>query len=363
MKIGILTFHWATNYGAVLQTYALQQYLTHAGHHVEVINYKPAQYNKTLTGCIKIKSVKNTAMKIFEYIKEKKIDKFRNTYIVLSSHKYQSYVELKKIPPPYEAYITGSDQVWNPSFTSKGEGSLTLSYFLDFGSSDVKRIAYAVSFGCLEYPEVLIRQVMPSIDRFDALSVRENSGKNLLHNMGYQNVRVLPDPTLLLQRHEYDKFTDPKVSATNSIATYLVNTRLDNPLKCAIGKVSKFVQCTTKYICGYYAAKYGMENWITAIKSSKYVITDSYHGVIFAIIFRIPFVALPVQGTGIAMNDRLDTLLSALGLKENICNGNEVTYEEMQKILCAEIQWDSVHYRIQCLNKKAYEYIGCIGSI
>ena len=356
MKIGILTFHWATNYGAVLQAYALQQYLVKLGHQVEVINYVPSQYSKSIIKCLNIKSITNTIHKYNMLRKEHNINKFRNQYFQLSNISYNTYEELKANPPYCDVYIAGSDQVWNQYFTSKGEGKLTLSYFLDFGLPKVKRIAYAVSFGCPEYPDELSSRVKPALDKFCAISVRENTGRTILNNMGYENVEVLPDPTLLLQSCEYDKFTDEERPATNSIAVYLVNTKLDKSLKYTIKEVGRCVNCNIKYISEQHNTIYGIEDWLTAIKTSKYVVTDSYHGIIFAIKYKKPFAALPVRGSGMGMNDRIFTLFSALNIERHINNSLRVDFNYILKSLYANVNWQDIDSSVDIMRAKTYKF-------
>lgn len=356
MKVGILTFHWATNYGAVLQTYALQHYLVKLGHQVEVINYMPSQYSKTLFKCINVKSVTNTIHKYNMLRKEYKINRFRTKYLQLSNISYSSYEDLKTKPPCCDVYIVGSDQVWNQYFTSKGEGKLTLSYFLDFGLPKVKRIAYAVSFGCTEYPDALSSHFKPVLDKFCAISVRENTGRTILKKMGYGNVEVLPDPTLLLQSCEYDRFIDAGRPAANSIAVYLVNTKFDKSLRYAIEKVGRCLNCKIIYISGQHNTIYGIEDWLTIIKTSKYVVTDSYHGIVFAIKYNKPFAALPVQGSGIGMNDRVFTLFSELNIERNIDNNLCIDFNYILDSLNANLNWRIINSLVDgmCFNARNY---------
>ena len=137
---------------------------------------------------------------LWKYLKARRFldKKFRRQYLNLSLV-YSSFKSLAKNPPQHDIYICGSDQIWNPSFTGFGEGHLTLSYFLNYGASNVKRIAYAVSFGCMEYPEGILKKIIPSLIKFNAISVREYSGRNILQRAGLDNIALMPDPTLLLK--------------------------------------------------------------------------------------------------------------------------------------------------------------------
>ena len=142
MKIGILTFHWATNYGAILQCYALQEFLREEGHIVEVINYKPRKYDFWFKYLKRPWLVCHILKDIVAYKKEKKLRHFRNKMLVQTKRFYLTE-ELYKSKLYYDLIISGSDQVLNPSFTIGGEDRPTSVYYLaSFPSS--RRIGYAV---------------------------------------------------------------------------------------------------------------------------------------------------------------------------------------------------------------------------
>ena len=130
MNIGIITFHWATNYGAVLQAYALQEKLSQEGHKASFINYYPARYKKNYFNDVLTRHIKQIPKRLREIKKERKIALFREKYLNATKY-YSTSAKLKKANFLYDAYICGSDQIWNESFTSKGERKKTFSYFLD----------------------------------------------------------------------------------------------------------------------------------------------------------------------------------------------------------------------------------------
>ena len=132
MKKYIITFHWATNYGAVLQAYALQNFLQETGDEVAIIDYTPDNLKKTFLRAVLTKPTKY-AKNFAELKKERKISKFRKKYFKLTKL-YKSNAELKAEKWDHATFICGSDQIWNPYFTLYGEGQKTLSYFLDFVS-------------------------------------------------------------------------------------------------------------------------------------------------------------------------------------------------------------------------------------
>ena len=118
MNIGILTFHWSTNYGAVLQTYALQEYLKELGHEVKIINYVPVK--KSIKNCFQYRNPINILNLLKELKKEQAFIPFRKKWLQLTKQ-YNSLSELQNDSPNLDVYICGSDQVWNPYFLAKGE--------------------------------------------------------------------------------------------------------------------------------------------------------------------------------------------------------------------------------------------------
>ena len=294
MKIGILTFHWATNYGAVLQAYALQSFLTKLGHDVRIIDYQPLTYEKRFFQCFKTKRPWLIKKNLIEFYKEQPFIAFRKKYLKLTT-RYHSLQELKGNPPECDVYICGSDQIWNPSFTKGGEGQPTTSYFLDFGNKKTIRIAYAVSFGCTEYQEEIKRIVSPVLTKFNAISVRENSGCEIVRNMGVDNVSLMPDPTLLLTAQAYNEISDGSMPHQPFNFFYAIQDR-----QLAIEKMENYFRHKfPERVISTRAFKYSMidlRQWLSLIKAARSVVTNSFHGIVFSIIYRKPFIAVPVEG-------------------------------------------------------------------
>lgn len=353
MKIGILTFHWATNYGAVLQAYALQEYLKQHGYDAEIINYVPYTGKKTIINCIKTKRFLSIPKNFLTYLKELKIDKFRKKYLNLSS-RYSSFSELKANPPKYDVYICGSDQIWNPFFTLNGEKKITLSYFLDFGPAEVKRIAYAASFGCMKYPENLLNVVRPVLSKLNAVSVREKSGCNIVKSLGIDRVSVMPDPTLLLKVDNYEAVTQKiKIRPDNYFFYYVLHDSQKN------------IRLVKEYLLKNYYSNFfdvgsftksiiGVEQWLGLIQSSTISVTNSYHGMIFSIIFKKPFIIVPVEGRHDGMNDRIFTMLEKFGLQDCLLESAED--DEIEAILARTIDWDRVGTKLSLLRQDAQQF-------
>ncbi len=314
MKIGIITFHWATNYGAILQSFALQRTLLGMGHDVEIINYKPKQYEPSLYKFLRYKHSLNLKVYLAEQKKEKQMVEFRKKYLSYT----QRYFTLKEIQnhcKNYDLLISGSDQVMNPYFLAAGEKGGSTAYFLDFGEAQTKRITYAVSFGVTKYPGHLLSRVSSLISRFGALSVREQTGVDILASMGRNDAVVVPDPTLLYQAKDYDNTIKVVKQPTDDIVVYMLHNRLSYITK-------KLPKQNVRII-----SSESVEEWLATIKNCRHLITNSFHGMVFAILYHVPFTIVLQSKKNEGMNDRFFTLLGRLGLQDRIMSEVEYTID------------------------------------
>jgi exopolysaccharide biosynthesis predicted pyruvyltransferase EpsI len=340
MKIGIITFHWATNYGAILQAYALQTYLKKSGHDVFIINYRPKQHKKTLIKCFLTPHLYLYFPRLKEFIKEQKLEKFRKKYL-RETILYESLDELKTNSPELDIYICGSDQIWNPYFTTMGEGNSTSTYFLDFGSNEVIRIAYAVSFGCEDYPEKAETIAKKYIHNFNAISVRENSGIQIVTKLGFTNAIKLPDPTLLLSCDDYNFEIQNLLPNEKRAVVYILRKETEN-IKSVVSHLQNDFRIDT---IDESLNPDSVESWINKIRNSSLVITNSFHGMVFSLIFHVPFIIILSNGVSSGMNDRFYSLLSILNLEHRI----SITYdiERLNVLLNEEIDWQEIDLKIK----------------
>lgn len=334
MKIGILTFHWAVNYGAVLQAYALQKYLELQGHSVDIIDYKPLNEDISLKSILKYPRilasiVKHLPQRYALYKKDKVINEFRHNYLHLTQRCY-SYNEVSTIVENYDVIVSGSDQVLNPHFALHGEKAPTSTYFLTFDNVSQK-IGYAVSFGCENYPEEASKYVKQWISSFDKIGYRERSAAEIIHSLGYnKNVSLVPDPTILMGK---DLFTEINFQLSDDEVPYTLLYLLHGH------KISFEELLPTKRIVDIGQLDVPMEGWIQRIRDAKFVVTNSYHGMIMSILFHVPFVVLLEKGGLSGMNDRFITLLEVIGLK------NRIVYDESdinRDIFNWNINWNEV---------------------
>ncbi|WP_169891051.1 polysaccharide pyruvyl transferase family protein [Litchfieldia alkalitelluris] len=345
MKVGTITFHWATNYGAVLQAFALQQYIISLGYQTEIINYIP--FKVKATGILA--NIKN--IRINELIKEKRINKFRKNNLALSTKTFYSNKELVEKCTDYNVLICGSDQVWNEWFLLHSENDVNKSYYLNFAKDKDVRISYATSFGTNELKSEVSEIIAPELKKFKNIGVRENTGKDIVGKLGLQATRVV-DPTLLVDKSIYENLLiNKKNKKTVQLFSYILheNQNLAHQIKDYLynDKLNGFRDNL------YNNEPIELIDWLYKIKNAKFVVTNSFHGVVFSIIFHKPFIIVPVEGS--KMNDRILTLLDALDLM----NRKIDIYDEglISNLYNEKIYWDMVDEKLKTLQETSREFL------
>ena len=273
MKIGIVTFHWATNYGAVLQAYALQTYLENSGYQVEIINYVPFR-NKFVT------TISRLLKRNFSYFKtEKKINYFRKKYLHLSK-KYSFISSLKDTKDKYNCAIAGSDQIWNVSFTLQKGKKPNLTYFLSFLDDNVKKISYAASFGTECVPNEYVEISKPCLEKFQCLSVREMSGVQILNKIGF-DAELVCDPTLLINSQEYQKIMQNDFRKKEGLFSFVLHN--DENSQKIVSSVLELTGLSHEMSNSLLS----VSEWLCCIRDSSLVVSNSFHCIMFSLIFKI----------------------------------------------------------------------------
>jgi hypothetical protein len=349
MKIGILTFHWATNYGAILQCLALQKYLISQGHDVEVINYKPLKYNDNLYNFIRFRKFLHLSDYINERKKEKALTLFRETNLKLTELVH-SCKTLPSVISKFDVIISGSDQVVNPSFLMNGEGRNIISptYYLGFPFSG-KRVGYALSFGCVSFPESCINIASKYIREFNSISVRETSGVDIVEAMGRRDAVVVPDPTLLMPSNFYHALALQYLKNDTYIYSFFIRNIASR--KNLIGTCL----CGEKILWNNTEGDFSMEGWLAKIKNARYVITDSFHCVVMCLKLHKPFIVITERKGNVGMNDRLYTLLYLCGLSNRII-WKEAFVTEIDQ-LYNEIDWTCIDSILDDYASKGKEFL------
>lgn len=335
-KVGIITFHGANNYGAVLQAYALQTYLHTQGHTAEIIDFRPdgvVKANKPLFVQDKniVKRLIKQVLILPNYIKlsrrNSKFEEFRNRYFKLSS-RFKTAAEIRNTTLDYDVCITGSDQVFNPLIHNSDV------YYLDFCPKATKA-AYAPSFGIKDF-SIVGKKTRSLINRFAHLSCRESDGAEFLCNVTGKSVPTVTDPVFLLSPQEWARITT-KPRNGEYIFVYDLNggkklIEIANKIKQETGlpiiciTARKFAN--TKYAVDELHIDAGPQDFVSYINHASYVVTDSFHGLAFSVLFRkkvISYVALKHAAS------RIQSLLGQLGLTDRIFyNVNDFDFKNVE---------------------------------
>lgn len=324
MRIGILTYHWATNYGAVMQCYALQTYLEKQGHIVNVINYKPRINDDSLYSFFKFKKYIHLRTYCKRFLTNMKMESvlrtFRKSKLKCSKRLY-SYSEIPPILKDYDVLISGSDQVLNPTFLIHGEGEnvVTPTYFLGFPFKG-KRIGYALSFGCVSYPQKELAIASKYINNFDYISVREKTGVSIFESMGRLDATVVPDPTLLMDQAFYYQLSEESSLIMKEPYVYSFFIRNIDERKNVIGH--DLNGCSI--IWNNDDKNYTIQDWSFKIRHARLVVTDSFHCMVMCLKMHKPFAVITEHKGRVGMNDRFYTLLGKISLENAIIHKDDL---------------------------------------
>lgn len=374
MKIGIITF-WQSydNYGQLLQCWALQQQLIQMGHEPFLIRYNFTEFYDTdpLWKWIARRLLILPYLKRREILKNKclhkkknecrEFDSFREKHLMMSELYYPTPYSLVQNPPDADAYITGSDQVWAQLVGT----DRNMPFYLCFGKDNVRKISYAASFAMKSYPTHLNGLLKEALGHFYAISVREADGVNICMNVGFEAAHVL-DPTLLLNRKTYYDLLPSVRLSSNSVYIYSVNISDAKEmrwteLKDVCNRYKFNIVVTTASGCIEGNELFGKEvlydyasipQWLSNIANAKMVITTSFHGVVFSLIFHTPFIYVPLKGLFAGGNNRAEEILKRVGLADRILCDEQIVEQYFVK----EIDWKKVDEELSSLriNSEAF---------
>lgn len=328
LKIAIITFHRAINYGAVLQTYALARYLKEIGYDVQVLDYRSSAIEDSYR--IKYKfnmcCLKQILLSPFSERKKKEFYNFIKKNIPHTQPLYTQN-DLRKEAKKYDYIITGSDQVWNSQWTKGDE-----AYLLNF-CEDKQKISYAASIGKSDILNEEKQRLERCLKNFQWISVREQTGKDLLESFLEKKILVNCDPVALLNKEIWEEIaTLPKEK--DYILVYML-VKSDSLMEAAIKygeKKGKQVILINDNIRRKYLVKYkryiSPEQFIGLFCNADCIFTNSFHGTMFSIIFEKEFYVELQKYKG-APNSRIVDLLKRVGIEE--CILKELNFKEQKQ--------------------------------
>ncbi len=337
-RAGIITYYYkTTNYGGILQAYALCKYLNKIGVYAEQIAY---DYDTKVIKANIVNKIKKSIKKLLSEslhrdcekinIKKEAFEQFDKNFIC-SSKKVYTYQSLKVSDPGDDFYISGSDQIWNPI-------AMDENFFLAFVSDSNKKYAYAASIGADKISEDKNIKYKKMLESYTLISVRENTGKLFLDKIGIK-AEVVPDPIFLLKREEWIRIINYE---NKRAGKYLLTYFLGN--SDILKNFAIYLSCKYKFNIidispfGKFKNKINVEDnsdagpteFLSYIYNAEYVLTNSFHCTAFSLMFQKKFlVEEKFQQTNITSNDRIITLLDHFALTKHFINSDSKNLESL----------------------------------
>lgn len=318
MKIGILTFHHVDNYGAMLQAYALQRFLRDQGYDVETIDYRPIYairyYRRGISPISR--SFKINSFSVQKIVKLLKMGGFLSKRLKLSKHRIYKSIQLKKLSSQYDVVVVGSDQVWClDSFRFREADDY--SFFLDFVSSNVPKVSYAASFGSTTDLGQHKRKICDLVNSFSTILVRDQNSLRIIEEECGKSAQKVLDPTFLI---DYEDIMKP---LRQNIKDYLLIYNKSEPnehekefiAEIARSRELKIVSVGRfNRIAEVNFPTADPSDWLSLFKNASHIVTNTYHGTIFSLIFQKTFTVLYSPNKTNKTND----LLSSVNLLDRV---------------------------------------------
>ena len=365
MKLALLSFHNAANFGAALQAYALQHALEQKGHDCKYIDYvndtRRHRYSMSFLFWDSVRkrqfgsAVKYLVGAPFLLTRKRKFNKFYKEYLHTTEQEYRNSQEAASLNLMFDRFIVGSDQVWNP--VNNGHDT---AFLLDFVEDSRKKISYSSSFGLSELDDDLKERYRKCFLTFHALSVREKIGQKIVEDLTGKTPELVLDPVMLLTMKDWRTLaSDAKGIKEKYIFTYTnrdqqINSfmktgyHLDNK---KIYKLSRFTK-PNDFIDSSIRVKYWMSplEFVSVIDNAELVVSASFHCLAMAILLNKPFVAILTGNYG--KDERLNNMLRMFNLEDRALN-EKMTEEDILK----PIDWDFVNKVIKKRREESLQYL------
>lgn len=339
-KVGIIThFYNSTNYGGVLQAYALCNFLNNIEYDAEQICFE-----REITYKRRIKLYLKAIKKIFHPVVYRNIYKRKmafvnfRTNIIRHSEKVYTEANLKELATVYDIFITGSDQVWHPN-------AVCDAYLLDFGITGLKKFSYAASIAKDSLSNNEKERYKKALKDFSAISVREENAVSIIRDIYSKDVKWVVDPVFLLDKQEWMNIIKESCGKDKYIFCYFLGNDVN-----ARNLVKRFAEekglkiVTLPYLEGEYRvsdSNFGdellyditPEEFLGLIKNAEYVFTDSFHAMAFSLIFEKQYFVFERPSKS-SMSSRIESLSKLFNRSDRFCSGNNKTNYEYIKNSC-----------------------------
>lgn len=367
-KIGILALPFSNNYGGIFLAYALQKVLSDIGYDAVILRYQNRSSVIQLIKCriaqpeygiaYIVKKICNTIKEIFSNVlfaftnqawQTCKFEKFRKNCLFMSK-KLHSINDLENELKTYKVAIIGGDQVWNPY-----DDESASTYYLNFKiSPDVRKVSYAPCFGRPDVPAKYEKFIGDCLHDFDFIGVRNKMSQKIVKRLSGLDATVVVDPTLLVP---FDEVTAKTDLGKGMIAFYCIKTSQSRmyAIKRMLKKKLHYRVLSISFdrqflLADKWAWGAGPSEWLAIFKNAEYIVTDSFHGTIFAIKNRKQFITIVQHSTDVRMTE----LLEQYGLQERIVRSPE---EVSGELMLRSIDYDRVHKEIARDVEASYEFL------
>ena len=351
MRVGIITFHRANNYGAALQCYALLQLLTKLGYNTEIIDYrqpviesmyKPIRWNVICQGLTRPRLLGGYLLKVLPEATKKAVGykHFRQKYFRTT----YPFSKASDIPQDFDVYLVGSDQMWSIDMYC---GSIDRVYFGNFPHPAKSRIVgYAISATLESLNKVGNNALRKTVERFAELSFREQAVCDFVEQMTGVRGRVDLDPTLLINREDWVSLCSYKQKVKGK---YLLTYFMHDTFKSQINQLAKKMECRVVNIHDIACAP---DEFLSAISDARCIVTSSFHAVVFSILFNKTFYAINTHN---GRELRYESLLRSLGLM-----GQYIEADEVVNASGNAINYDLVMPRLEQLRQESVKYLSML---
>ncbi len=354
-RVGIITWHYYKNFGSALQAYALQESIKKMGYTVKIIDYRDPRFGYVDKKKDFVKIIINIFNKAC--LLKRKYDVFYS-YFNMKYFKKTKLIQntdlLKDICKSFDTVICGSDQIWAPNVFNP-------IYMLSFVPDNIKKISYAASIGLDKIPEDMTSKYASLLSSFDSISVRESKGAELLETNCGVHAEIVLDPTMLINEKEWAKIEKKPELVTDEkyIFCYFLNQE-NNYKKC----VMDFAHKNGYKIIGISAKKadkewinivnIGPREFLWLIHNAETIITDSYHGTIFSLLYHKKFNTLKrfLNDDIICQNSRIYQLESYFGLEKNIIEVTDTT-----ELITLDIDYDKFEINLDRLREHSFGFL------
>lgn len=359
-KVGILSTQRHANWGSALQCYALEYKLNELGYDAEIIDYFPEDV--TVIGQLKRLKNKSKLMRnpflhfaaicafSISYVNKKRVfDKFIKKNLKLSKKTYYDASEISDDDPQEDIYCCGGDQTLN--------GFKVLDVFDNLSDKPIK-VAYSSSFGKTDFEDEEYNRSKKSLARFDALSCREDSGTEIMHQMGFENAKWIIDPAFLLTANEWKKLASDKYKGKKFIVAYNLHhdKKIEKFQKELGGKynlpvINICVQWFEFYRPGKFLWCPSVEDFLSLILNAEYIVSDSFHATVFSVLFHKKFMTVVPGWVG----TRIESISNLLGIQDRIINWDKSA--DYLRMIDMEIDYKRIDSIIEAERLKATDYM------